>query len=249
MFSSKVFNRELYLAHVHEVTTKYRLPWNSNVDKSASPGPFTGTITDEWLEPEIAKAYKRDEADPYYTGNPVNNDALEDVASTPEGSYIIVLTGDNRFFGKIRLWRNDADYTLNVMYLYVSGDNRRARTARQATVVPPDEKQPIVSAGIMWYFAAQLSQELYGMLARVIIVYPREPIYKYLVRYGAVFVSLERRRELIDARISSGNSLETHGRIKRAILVVLGDVDAQIGDGTEGCGALFAAPFLVQQLG
>ena len=63
-------------------------------------------------------------------------DALNDVADTLKGTYIFVLTEEGNFFGKIQIYVNADNQSVNAMYLYVAGDTRRARGPRTATSAP-----------------------------------------------------------------------------------------------------------------
>ena len=123
--------------YVFVATITKPLPTPSDYEGPTEPTPLAGPVTREWLAVEIAKAFKRDEADPFYADNEERMDALNDVADTLKGTYIFVLTEEGNFFGKIQIYVNADNQSVNAMYLYVAGDTRRARGPQQLPVFHP----------------------------------------------------------------------------------------------------------------
>ena len=197
MFSSYVFTGKLYKAYIHEVKREYRSLSHTDINLS----PLTGSITDDWLESEVSKAYDRDSKDPFYKIG-LNMHGLDDVSGTHEGTHIVVLDENNQFFAKITIHRNDNQYMLNAMYLYVSGDRRRSFD-RSIKKIP--------SAAIVWYFVSQYAKMIYGPIARILIPSPRDLIFKYLIQYNAVFVKMDDCN--IETGIHENNTLAFHSLV------------------------------------
>lgn len=224
MYSAATFDGKLYTAYIWTIGRNYQDRRPQDLTRT----PLTAQMTHTWLEAEFYKALQRDEMDPFYSENVGNRDALDDVSRLTRGTYVIVLDEEKNFFGKIEIMRKDAIRTLNSMYLYVSGDRRRLGRVPGQTP----------SARIVWHFVAQLSCDIYGDLARILIPYPRTSIYKNLIRYGATFVTLV--GNMIDSTINPEDKLETHEILRKH---VSGELESEI----ENWGALFSAPQLLQQ--
>ncbi len=179
MFATYNFNNSQYYAYIHNVKQEYNRDDKNKKSHQIRVAPET--LTDDWLEEEISRAFVRDIKDPFYSENDNNMDALYDVTIVREGLNLIVLDENRHFFAKISIDRetNQDNFTVNTMYIYVSGDKRR-KSDRSVKKIP--------SASIVWYFVALYAQKIFGPIARVLIPYPRDLVYKYVIEYKSMFV-------------------------------------------------------------
>lgn len=241
MFAAKVFNNELCIAHIYE--NRRILRPSKNAPDDLDPTRLDGRITDDWLEQEINKAYWRDMEDNDFIRDASNYGALQEVTIVHPGVNIIILTGSDEFFGKIRVWRNDAQRTLNAVFIYASGDRRRSNRRRISNYVS--------SIGIIWFFVAIQARNLYKQFARILIPRPLSPVHKAIVKYGGVFVELNGRSDvnLFDQTtiigVSQETTLDLDANVKRSLAP---DYAGEEEYDVQNMGALFQASSIVQQL-
>lgn len=175
---------------------------------------YTTAIDDETHYLDIQLAYERDKADTYYRYDPDTDQpedkaikaerlaGLEDVVFATSDRTLVVRDVSGLFIGKIELYPNDCDKTLNCMYLYMSGDRRR-RIGKQAV------RCNLHGAHLMWYFVAREALRRYGEDASILVTYPRKTVLKYVIMLGGVFVPLRMDGEkAIESSVAK--SLVTH---------------------------------------
>jgi hypothetical protein len=202
MFDEKRYTYELIDAS-SLLFVDYLSKYKKVKDNSARVRPKT--ITLEWLEEEIGRAFNRDLNDPFYKDEDMF-ESLVDVARPYRGNMLLVFDQDGYMLGKIGYHFNDETATTHAMYLYVFGDRRR--NLKQKHINGPF---------IIWYFVALLSIERYGDLARIYIPHPRDTVTKRLYELGSRFVFLEPNMDnLIMGKITD-SSPETHKQIAKSI--------------------------------
>ena len=232
MYFNKVFDGQEYSCTVIDATRyQYR-----RIDGTESePRQCEGQPTLKWVEEEIHRAFLRDEMDPYYHRHQFAIDDLGDVADIRSYKMLVVLDEHGYMLGKISFYENDPALTLNVMYLYAFGDRRRANSKYS-------RDSHISSAYIIWYFAAALSQVLYGANGRLLITYPRSSIYKLLLNVGARLVGLSNNDDLIKASVNRCDK-ETHDILTAHYRLTISGIESD--NDIESVGALFNAHELV----
>lgn len=151
-------------------------------------------LTPDWVADEIAKAFSRDLRDPFYE-NESYMEGLYDSAS-PNEFMLLVFNADDYLVGKIGFHEVPSALTLNVMMLYVFGDRRRSFEHVHSLL-----RKNISGAYIIWYFAALYATERFGRIARLLMTYPRDIVFKQLYRAGATFVELEQTFDMIRSHI------------------------------------------------
>jgi len=202
--------------------------------KNNAPSKRPDELTLEWVADEIGKAYSRDMNDSFYNSLSYK-DGLGEV-STPTEEMLLVFNEAEHLIGKISYYKDSRSLTLNVMQIYVFGDRRRSIPRESGPM-----RKYINGPYIIWYFVALFAKELYGNLARVLIPFPRDTVFKYLYQAGAMFVEIEDTRLLIDSCIKNF-SIEYH---KRYIRYRMG---LESYDDVHSTGALFGAVDLARRI-
>ena len=123
----------------------------------AEPSVLKGPITDAWFRREVRKAHQRDMADPFFSQNASNANGLDIAAQAEPGTFIIVLTGDNKCFGYCCIERNDPFFTLDIKNIYAFGDRRRRNSSQRL-------ENYVSSFSILLYFSSILTKNLYKSL-------------------------------------------------------------------------------------
>jgi len=179
------FDEEEYTCEIFD-NTKFEFdPKFFKRSGSNSPESRPNLLTSEWVNNEIAKAYNRDSKKDFYNDQE-RKDGLDDVFAKSNDKLILVFNGKNELFGKINFYEEEKSLTLKVMYLYVFGDRREIKKGKNIL----GENKFIKGSFIMWCFSSLYARELFGGLARMLICYPRDTIYKNLIQSDAYFVQM-----------------------------------------------------------
>lgn len=163
--------------------TPKKYSWDEYLDvDDLRPRKRPDEITYEWVEEELRRAAARDMKDNFYLDNDQRMQSLGDVMWIYKYPLILVFDDNGYLYGKVSYFESEDDLSINIMYLYVFGDRRRRISNRQNNFIN--------GIFIMWYFAAQMSKKIYGNVGRVLVVLPRDTIYKYLNKLEARFVEI-----------------------------------------------------------
>jgi hypothetical protein len=221
---------------IHNPSQRIPPPYQLLKDESVvlPPRPMPEVITDEWLAEELIRGYSRDRTTKIFKESLSFRDALEDVVSINHTSMIVVFTKEGFFLGKIACSLDETSFTFRAMYIYGVSD-RGSST--------PGER--ISSASIIWHAVALEAMSTFGHVARVMIVMPRDTVYRKLINAGCLFVELQpNNKDLINSHIVSGNWRAFDANVKRYITKMLANPKAEPED--INFGALFSVTQLLQ---